>query len=166
MIEKNGIILESATIAGDGDNVSGAPIAGDPWSVRVRYRLTRDLQTGVSLRISTIQGTVVTDVHECVRGGNVRPAGSYETRFDMSALNLSPGSYLLSVLFMVHHGPVHLIAEPYVRFEVIGTLPGFDGSRWPYDIGGCLYLEPSIRTICLDVLTHVELVENTSGIYS
>jgi hypothetical protein len=115
----------------------------------VRYRLTKDLQTGVSLRISTIQGTVVADVHECVRGGNVRQAGDYETTFDMSAVNLAPGSYLLSILLMVHHGPVHLVADPYARFEVMGTLSGFDGSRWPYDIGGCLYVEPLVTTTSL-----------------
>jgi lipopolysaccharide transport system ATP-binding protein len=149
IVQNNGCVLESAAIAGDGDNVTGALIAGDPWSVCVRYRLTNDLQTGVSLRISTIQGSVVADLHECVRGGNVRQAGDYETTFDMSKVNLAPGSYLLSVFLMVHQGPQHLIADPYARFEVIGTMSGFDGTRWPYDIGGVLYVEPSVNTISI-----------------
>jgi lipopolysaccharide transport system ATP-binding protein len=149
IVQNSECVLESATIAGDGENLSGALIAGDPWSVCVRYRLTEDLQTGVSLRVSTIQGTVIADVHECVRGGNVRQAGDYETTFDMSAVNLAPGSYLLSVFLMVHQGSQHLVADPYARFEVMGTLAGFDGSRWPYDVGGCLYVEPLITTTSL-----------------
>ena len=149
VIEKNGCILESATIAGDQDDVSGALVAGDPWSISIRYRLAEDLQTGVSLRISTIQGIVVADVHECVRGGNIRPAGEYETTFDMSAVHLAPGSYLLSVYLMVHHGPQHLAADPYTRFEVIGTISGFDGARWPYDLGGIIRIEPPIETTYL-----------------
>ena len=146
IVENNGCVLESATITGGGENLSAALMAGDPWSVCVRYRLAEPLQTGVSLRISTIQGTVIADVHECVRGGNVRQAGDYETTFDMSKVNLAPGSYLLSVMLMVHWGPQHLVADPYARFEVIGTLSGFDGTRWPYDIGGCIYVEPSVKT--------------------
>ena len=137
-LRTTGAFFESATITGGGENLSAALMAGDPWSVCVRYRLAEPLQTGVSLRISTIQGTVIADVHECVRGGNVRQAGDYETTFDMSKVNLAPGSYLLSVMLMVHWGPQHLVADPYARFEVIGTLSGFDGTRWPYDIGGVL----------------------------
>jgi lipopolysaccharide transport system ATP-binding protein len=149
-VNKNGCVVESAVIRSPADESASALVAGKPWQVCVRYRLAQELQTGVSLRISTIQGTVVTDVHECVRGGKVRAAGKYETTFDLSDINLAPGSYLLSVFLMIHHGPQHLVADPYARFEVIGTMPGFDGTHWPYDIGGFLYNEPPITTTALD----------------
>jgi len=149
-IRKNGCVLESAVISDPKESSASALEAGKPWQVCVRYSLEEDLQTGVTLRISTIQGVVIVDVHECIRGGNVRRAGKYETTFDLSNVKLAPGSYLLSVNLMVHHGPLHLIADPYARFEVVGTLPGFNGTHWPYDIGGFLYAEPSVKTTALE----------------
>jgi lipopolysaccharide transport system ATP-binding protein len=151
-ISKNGCVIESAEISTPTDPSASALMAGKPWQVRVCYCLEKDLLTGVTLRIATVQGVVIADIHEYIRGGKVRRAGKYETVFDLSDIKLAPGSYLLSVNLMIHHGPQHLMADPYARFEVVGTLPGFDGTHWPFDIGGVLYVEPSITTTAMDAL--------------
>jgi len=120
--------------------------SNQPWKVRVSYRLEKPLETGISLRISSGKGVKVADIHEFIGRGPVRMAGEYVTEFDLGRLPLAPGQYFLSVYAMVHHGPSHLIVDPAVSFDVLGTLKSGEETVRTFDVEGVLLLTPSITT--------------------
>jgi lipopolysaccharide transport system ATP-binding protein len=120
------------------------------WSIRITYELLQELKAGASMRITTLDGLVIFEAHEFIRGAQTRSPGRYATTFDLSEVKLAPSVYYINVYIMAHHVGAYLTAEPCGRFTVIGTLKGFGGSVAPFDIAGFLAVQPAVETHALD----------------
>jgi len=139
------ILVDAETLDADGRPAETLN-ARENWSIEVTFTLLREMTTGPAIRISTADGVVVFENHELIRGGPLRKPGTYRTRFDCSSAPLAPGTYLLSAYLMVHHVAVHLVADQFRRFSVIGSLVGYGGGVAPFDTLGMLDVRGEIAT--------------------